>query len=234
MLPLDQELRILSRQSIIRKAVFGCPLPGPLRIIQPPGLQQVTQKRPRGTPIAGHTVPQDVFDVVNQARVFAEDDRIVVGNELQNPRGDRKRAPALSDQKVKVRHAQQEWRHARRQRLHPLVAVPRLFRSSRLQERLPKVRPAIGVVRIPLENRPERADRALQILVLRPRQLLPRAPHQPRIVAEKEPAQDALRLRAIRVGSLKENARGRVDDQNGPKNEGQQSHNAGKEGTAYG
>src|ERR1035438_2889523 len=51
MLPLDQKLRILSRQSIIRKAVFGCPLPGPLRIVQPPGLQQVTQKRPRGTPV---------------------------------------------------------------------------------------------------------------------------------------------------------------------------------------
>jgi hypothetical protein len=64
-----------------------------LRIVQPPGLQQVTQKRPRGTPVVGHTVPQDVFDVVNQPRVFAEDDRIVVGNELQDPRRNRKRAP---------------------------------------------------------------------------------------------------------------------------------------------
>jgi hypothetical protein len=128
------------------------PIPSALRIIQAPGLHQVLEPGLYRPPIFRKAVQQNIISVIYQARVLAEDDRIVIRSERQDTRRGGEGLVVLADLEIEVRRAQEKGRRPRGEGQHLAEALARLSLLSGIEKRLPEVGPSIGILRVSLEN----------------------------------------------------------------------------------
>jgi hypothetical protein len=122
----------------------------------------------------------------------------------------------LSDLEMEVRRTQKKGSRMRGEGQHLTETIASVFFLSGFKKRISKVSPSIGILRIPLEDYSECGDRLLDILFFFSCKLIPSAPYERRIVAEKELAKNPVDLFIALPNGLRERANQTVSGQDCP------------------
>ena len=126
----------------------------------------------------------------------------------------------LSDLEMEVGHAQEKGSRMRGEDQNLTEAVASVFLLPGFEKRISKVSPPIGILRVSLEDHSEYGDGLLDVLFFSSCYLIPRAPYQRRVVAEKELAKHAVNMFIVLQKSLGERASQTIGGQDCPEGEG--------------